>query len=218
MLVNHFVEYWFNSFLGKCWISHTDDGLEVWASEDSGLFLNISEFLGSDMNLSRTGGTITSADSNIISHEMSGKSTWSKLNHSSLRQFLGSRGGLVVVREFFLSVSWKLDFRVEDPCVSGTGIKESSKFLWRVANVYLWDIGVVLEVDLSDVSLNWLSRLVNWAVGDLIDFSINLGMLLLIALFVLAVGQLNICNIKGLWFTVFSGFIENDSSVALSLR
>jgi len=218
MLIHHFVEYWFNSFLGKCWISHTDDCLEIGASEDSRLFLDISEFLISDMNLSGTGGRVTGTNSDIIGHEMSRKGTWSKLNHSSLGQFLGTRGGLIVVRVFLLSISWKLNFRVKNPCVSGTGIEESSKFLWRVANVYLWNVGIVLEVDLSDVSLNWLSRLVNWAVGDLIHFTFKLRMLLSIGAFVLAVGQLNICNIERLWLTVFSGFAHYDSSVTLGLR
>jgi len=73
-----------------------------------------------------------------------------------------------------LSVSWKVNFRVKNPCVSGTGIEESSKFLWRVAKVNLGNVGVVLKVDLSDMSLNWLSRLVNWAVGDLVHFGFNL--------------------------------------------
>jgi hypothetical protein len=220
MLVHHFVEDWLDSFLGKSWISHTDNGLEVGASENGGLFLDITEFLISNVNLSTASRTIASTNSDIIGHEMSRKGTRAELDHSSLRKFLGSRGCLIVVRVFLLSVSWEVNLRVEDPCVGGAGIEEGSELLWRVSNVYLGNVGVVLEVDLSNVSLDWLTRLVNWAVGDLINSRGDLGMLLRISafFFVLAVGQLNICNIKRLWFTVLFGFAHYYPSVTLGLR
>ena len=127
---------------------------------------------------------------------------------------------MIVVRVFLLSVSWEVDLGVEDPCVGGAGIEQGSELLWRISNVYLGDVGVVLKVDLSDVSLDWLTRLVDWAVGDLIDSRGDLRMLLRISefFFVLAVGQLNICNIKGLWFTVLFGFAHYYPSVTLGLR
>ena len=220
MLVHHFVEDWLDAFLGESWVSHTDDGLEVRASEDGRLLLDITEFLISNVNLSAAGRAVASSNSDIIGHKVSGKGTRAELDHSSLRKFLRSRGGLIVVRVFLLSVSWEVDLGVEDPCVGGAGIEESSEFLWRVSNVYLGNVGVVLEVDLSDVSLDWLTRLVDWAVGDLIDSGGDLGMLLRISafFFVLAVGQLNICNIKRLWFTVLFGFAHYYSSVTLGLR
>lgn len=220
MLVHHFVEDWFDSFLGESWISHTDNGLEVRSSENGGLFLDITEFLISNVNLSTAGGAVASSNSDIIGHEVSGKGTRAKLDHGSLGKFLGSRGGLIVVRVFLLGVSWEVDLGVEDPCVGGAGIEEGSELLWRISNVYLGNVGVVLKVDLSDVSLDWLSRLVDWAVGDLIDSRGDLRMLLRISefFFVLAVGQLNICNIKRLWFTVLFGFAHYYPSVTLGLR
>jgi hypothetical protein len=44
---------------------------------------------------------------------------------------------LIVVRVFLLSVSWKVNFRVKNPCVGGTGIEESSEFLRWVADINL---------------------------------------------------------------------------------
>jgi hypothetical protein len=75
VLINQCVKYGFNSFLGKCWISPTDNGLEVGASEDSRLFFNVTEFLSLDMNLSGTGGLVASSNSHIVGHEMTGKGT-----------------------------------------------------------------------------------------------------------------------------------------------
>jgi len=50
-LIHHFIENWSDTFLSKGWISHTNDGFKVVASEDSLLLLNITELLIFDENL-----------------------------------------------------------------------------------------------------------------------------------------------------------------------
>jgi hypothetical protein len=52
MLLNHFVENWSNSSLGKSWVSKTNNGFEIRASENSVLLLDITELLIFDVNLS----------------------------------------------------------------------------------------------------------------------------------------------------------------------
>lgn len=62
----------------------------------------------------------------------------------------------------------------EDPGVGRSSIKEGSDKLWWVSNVHIGNVGIVLKVVLSDVSLNLFSWLIDWAMSDLINLRISL--------------------------------------------
>jgi hypothetical protein len=51
-LVNHLIENWLDATFSESWIGHTDNSFEVISSEDSLLFLDITEFLVLNVNLS----------------------------------------------------------------------------------------------------------------------------------------------------------------------
>jgi len=53
LLVDHLIENWGDSFLGKSWISHTDNSFEIASSEDGLLLLYVTEFLVLNMDLTR---------------------------------------------------------------------------------------------------------------------------------------------------------------------
>lgn len=50
--MHHLVEDGSHAFLGKGWVGHSDDGLEVLTCENSALLLNISKLLIFNVNLS----------------------------------------------------------------------------------------------------------------------------------------------------------------------
>jgi hypothetical protein len=52
-LVDHLIENWGDSFLGKSWVSHTDNSFEIASSEDGLLLLYVTEFLVLNMDLTR---------------------------------------------------------------------------------------------------------------------------------------------------------------------
>lgn len=52
LLINHLVEYWGHTSLGKGWVRQSYNSLKVRAGENSVLLLNITKLLILDMNLS----------------------------------------------------------------------------------------------------------------------------------------------------------------------
>ena len=72
-MVHHFVEDWLDVFLGESWVGHTNDTLEVVASENGLLLLNVTEFLVLNNNLTIRLGAVASTQSNIIGHEVACK-------------------------------------------------------------------------------------------------------------------------------------------------
>ena len=61
LLIHHLIKDWDNSWLCKLWIGHTDDGFEVVSSENCLLFLDITELLILNMDLSAGLRSITGA-------------------------------------------------------------------------------------------------------------------------------------------------------------
>jgi hypothetical protein len=97
------------------------------------------------------------------------KSSRAKLNSSSLRKFNGSGGGCVIISVLFHSIVGEFDLGIEDPHIGGSSIEKTSDLLRRVAHIHFRNVGVVFEVDLSNVSDDWDSIVVNRTVRNIID-------------------------------------------------
>ena len=133
---------------------------------------------------------------------------------------MGSRRGKVVITSLFnLSIS-KLNGRVEYPGVCGACVKKTSYELRRISNKHLRNISIILEVILNDMSLNFLAWLVDWAVSNVIDLAIRLGLTSRLNFcwgrFAAAV-QLDIHAIDRLWFLVLLHFLQVKFKMTLSL-
>lgn len=152
LLANHLVEHWCNSFLGKSWVSHSNDSFEVLSGENSRLFLDISEFLVLNVDLTIR-LSIAGANSHVILDEVTSEGTRAELDHGSLRRFDSGAGLSVVIAVLLGGICWKLDCSVENPGVGGSCVEEASQLLRWVSNIDVSDVGVVFEVILENVNL-----------------------------------------------------------------
>ena len=63
----------------------------------------------------------------------------------------------------------QIGFRIQDPGIGGSGIKQGSDQLRRVTDIHLRNISVVFKISLEDVGLDLLAFLIDRAVGNIID-------------------------------------------------
>jgi len=174
MLLDHFIKNWSNSSFSEGWISKTNNGFEIRASENSMLLLDITELLIFDVDLSTRLRTFAWPKSDIISDEMTSKISRSEEDLS----FLGSIGcggrSQVIVCSLFRGTS-KINGMTKNPSVGGSSIKKSSDELWGVSYVHIRNISVILKVILNNMGLDFFSWLIDWAVSNLVNSLLSLG-------------------------------------------
>lgn len=86
-----------------------------------------------------------------------------------------SLGGRVIVTSL-LNSSSKINSFGQNPGVRRSGIEKSPHKLWWVTYVHIRDVGIILEVVLNNMGFHFFSRFVNWAVSDIIDASVSIGL------------------------------------------
>jgi len=86
-----------------------------------------------------------------------------------------SRGKVVITSLFDLSVS-EINSRVEYPGICGACVEKTSYELRWVSHEHLRNVSIVLEVILNDMSLNFFSGFINWAVSNIIDHTCLFGL------------------------------------------
>lgn len=176
LLVDHFVEYWGDSSFSEGWVSQSNNCLEVRPGKNSVLLLDITKLLILNMNLSTRFTSVARSQPNVISNKVSCKVSRSEEDLSLLWRVVSRRGGKVVVGSLLsLSVS-EVNHRVEHPCVRGTRVEQTFNRLWWITNEHLRYVSVILQVILNNMSLHFFSWFINWAMGDIVNLVLRLGL------------------------------------------
>ena len=144
---------------------------------------------------------------------MSCKISWSEENLSFLWSIRSSWWCFIVITSL-LRCSAEVNHRIQNPSISGTCIEECSHKLGWITDIHIRHIGIILQIILNNMCFHLFSCLVNWAVSNVIDTSLSLGLRTWLSWGCLAAAiQLNGSTINWSWFTM----LFNSSQVKLQM-
>jgi hypothetical protein len=145
-LLHHHVENRCDTSFGQGWVCHADDCLKVRAGENCFLILDIPELLVNDMDLATRLG-VTSAEPDIVRHEVAVQAAATELDRGLLVQEVRCLTRQIVKREFFFKqiamFVYQLNLLVQNPSVGRSCVEKAAELLWRVSHVKLRDVGIV---------------------------------------------------------------------------
>ena len=77
--------------------------------------------------------------------------------------FLMCLWSIWVITKLFFSAS-NICVLIQNPGIGGSSIEQSSDLLWRISNIYVWNISIIFKILLFNMCFNFFAWFVKWTV------------------------------------------------------